>query len=236
MLSMINVYKSNTMKKYDNTNFHNPHFNQHGIAHKHIIISGQTGSGKSNAVVNLIAQMYNTYEQIIIITQQKDEPLYAMLKDKIKDQCTLKTHSELEQLPESGPFIQRLIIFDDFCNSKNQTKIADYAIRSRKFGYLCVFLTQSYFACKKLIRDNCGYLMLTSTASKKDLSMIASTINFDNQQLLKECIKNATEIPMNVCIINLLHCDINKKIRRNFTDYYQFEDKHGNELQQVALY
>ena len=104
---------------------------------------------------------------------------------------------------------------------------------SRKFGMMCMFLAQSFFPVSPTIRANIGYLVLLSLASKKAINMILKTLDFpiDNENdILRALVKNATQHKLNVCIIDINTTDINKKIRRNFTDYYILEDKNNNEI------
>ena len=39
-------------------------------------------------------------------------------------------------------------------------KLFDYAISSRKFGFNCIYVSQSYTAIPKIISHNCNYIMI----------------------------------------------------------------------------
>ena len=41
---------------------------------------------------------------------------------------------------------------------------------------------------------------------------------------------------MNVCIIDIANGDMNKKIRRNWDEYYEIEDEEGEAINDVKLY
>ena len=235
---MINCYKSKCMKKHIDPPFSNPHFDKHFISEKHKLFCAKSGAGKTNALLNMIMQMQDTFEEIIIYTAMPDEPLYAGLKEQIGDQCTVKPYNELVPCPSAraANVVQRLIVFDDFLNEppRIQSMLKDYAQRGRKNTYVCCFITQSFFEVKKAIRAQCSELFMLAVSDKRDLSQIASTVSFRDGQLLQRIIKNATKFPMHICIISLGHCvDANRLIRRNFTDWYQLEDAEGNEINPV---
>ncbi len=54
------------------------------------------------------------------------------------------------------------IVFDDFVDlsKKEMKKLFDYAIASRKFGFTCAFISQSYTSVPKIISRNCNYLFI----------------------------------------------------------------------------
>ncbi len=75
------------------------------------------GTGKSNFVSNLLLQMNDTFGKLIIVCKQKDEPIYAMLKTTLKDNCEVLDVTELPDLNTLGKSLcgkQILMIFDDF--------------------------------------------------------------------------------------------------------------------------
>ena len=234
---MLNIYKTKGMKKHLDDDFYNPHYNKHKIANKHMLVCGPTGTGKSNYLVNLFIQMQDTFRKVIIVTKQQDEPIYAMLQEKLKEGCEITTIEELDGLKELPKIGQQLIVFDDFCNIKNQSKLEDYVIRARKYGIMCCFLTQSFFATSKIIRQNCGYLVLLTLCSQRDLGLITSTIGCAlDKSVIRTLIHNATRFKMNVCIIDITNSNLNEKFRRNFTDFYQLVDDDGNQLDNVVLF
>ena len=111
---MYNIYKTKAMNEYNVDTFYNPHFKEHGISNKHMLICGPTGSGKSNFTTNLIVKMADTFRKIIIVCKMTDEHIYRMLKDKLKDALLIITLQELPSLKNLEKPGQMLIIFDDF--------------------------------------------------------------------------------------------------------------------------
>jgi len=170
---------------------YNPNFNKHQIdVPARILIVGGSGSGKTNALLNIIHLMKGTFNHILLCVKNIDEPLYELLQKKVpKSQLTVcegvKNIPDLEELSGKG---NSLIVFDDLVNSKNQEPMIEAFIRARKIGdgCTCIYLTQSYFACPKTIRVNCNYIILKKLSSTRDLSMILQdfSLGVDKQQLI----------------------------------------------------
>ena len=107
-------------------------FKEHFILPNSMIgIIGGTGSGKSNASLNLISKQSNKYFDIIIFNPVSvDEPLLKLLQKKIPE---LKLISDINELPPLSDFVgdsehEKLIVFDDVINmsSKDFKKITEY--------------------------------------------------------------------------------------------------------------
>ena len=88
---------------------------------------------------------------------------------------------------------QNLIVFEDFVNltKKEMQKLFGYAISSRKFGFTCIYVSQSYTAIPKIISRNCNYIMIFKIMIKFLLNalliiMIWSILT--NLNKLSECI------------------------------------------------
>ena len=77
-------YKEKGVQKYL-TKQNNPHFDRHHIKIPfRMLICGNSGSGKTSTLMNLIYNMPDTFEEIIICCKSKAEPLYEYLEDKFK--------------------------------------------------------------------------------------------------------------------------------------------------------
>lgn len=163
----------------------NPNYAKHGIKIPFMMcISGPTGSGKSNAVLNLLLQFNRSFHEIIYCIKSADEPLLKHLEEKVgaiicegADSVPPLSNFSIQD-PVTGRLkrtdnLQRLIIFDDLILEKNANKtISEYFIKARKLNISCIKITQSYYQIPKLIRDNCKYFILTRNLLKKDLKMI----------------------------------------------------------------
>jgi len=133
---------------------HNPHYETHKIKLPfRMIIAGNSGSGKTQTLLNLIYNMPDTFEKIFITTKCKDEPLYNFLEDKLKDKG-LKITEGISELPDLDSLDKEqtsLIILDDLVNepAKQQRPICDYFIRARKKNASLIYMTQSYYQVPK---------------------------------------------------------------------------------------
>jgi ABC-type lipoprotein export system ATPase subunit len=79
---MKNWYDHKDMKKYLKES-HNPHFDKHHIKVPfRACIVGSSGAGKTSTLLTLISLMPDTFEKIVIVTKNKDEPLYNFLYEK----------------------------------------------------------------------------------------------------------------------------------------------------------
>ncbi len=237
---MINIYKTKAIKKHLCNDAYNPHFKNHHIeVNKHMLVVGATGTGKSNFVLNLINKMTDTFQHIFIYTKNPSEPLYEFLKEQLKNHCTLETITTVPSLNVIKKYSQTMIIFDDFITEKKDVlnKLEEYVIMSRKQNFTCVFLTQSFYPTPKIIRQNCSYLVLLSMTDKRNLGLIISTLAIHIQPLtIKDIIANATKNKFNVCIIDVHGSDLNRKFRRNFSEYYDIVDENNEELPHVQLF
>jgi hypothetical protein len=204
----------------------NPYFNKHNISVPfRMIIAAPSGSGKTNALLNLISHMDKTFHEIIICVKSADEPLYNMLINKldnihIYEGGEVPDISEFSKIDEKTNRLkridkkQRLIVFDDLITDKSANKIAaEYYIKARKLGFSMVYLGQSFYQIPKIIRDNSQYFILGRNLLKKDLRMILST--FPTELTLDEFVdiySHLTNEPLDTVLINVDKKYISKNI------------------------
>jgi Cdc6-like AAA superfamily ATPase len=208
---------------------HNPHYETHHIKLPfRMIIAGNSGSGKTQTLLNLLYNMPNTFEKIFITTKCKDEPLYNYLEDKLKDKG-LKITEGLSELPDLDSFDKEqtsLIILDDLVNepAKQQRPICDYFIRARKKNASLIYISQSFYAVPKLIRDNITYLIIKQVSSMKNLTMICRecSLGIDKEQL-KDIYEDATENKQDFLLIDL-EGNKDERFRKNFDSCYEIDD------------
>jgi ABC-type dipeptide/oligopeptide/nickel transport system ATPase component len=188
---------------------HNPHYETHHIKLPfRMIIAGSSGSGKTQTLLNLLHNMPNTFEKIRIITKCKAEPIYEWLEDKMKD-FDFKIEEGIGSLPDLDSLdktVNNLIVLDDLVNesAKAQRPICDYVIRCRKKNCSLIYISQSYYAVPKLIRDNINYLILKQVSSMKNLTMIMRecSLGIDKKQL-KEIYEDATKDKQTFLLLDL---------------------------------
>ena len=204
----------------------NPNYGTHGIENNfRACIAAPSGSGKTNALMNLILHMDKTFHEIIICVKSADEPLYEMLINKLKNVQVfengeippLSDYSKIDEKTKRLKRVdkkQRLIVFDDLITDKKANLLAsEYYIKGRKLGFSMVYIGQSFYQIPKMIRDNCQYFLLGRNLLKRDLRMILSA--FPTELKLDEFVdlyNFLTSEDLDVVLINLEKKYISKNI------------------------
>ena len=134
-IGMVDFYKSMPKKYLLKT--HNPNFKDHklNLPFRMLIIGG-SGAGKTQTLMNLIRVMNGTFNNIHIITKNKEEPLYEYLESKVDHGLTIT--EGIDSAPNLDDFYrteQSLIVMDDLVLEKNQKQLEQYFIRARKLNY-----------------------------------------------------------------------------------------------------
>ncbi len=218
-----NMYEKIPKNLLDNAE--NPNFHIHNIKLPfRMCVVAPSGSGKTNFLVNLIAmfcQGKGTFNDISIITRNKDEPLYRFLKKKCDD---IQIHEGLNNTPlldKMDKDLNHLVVFDDLVLEKNQERIKNYYIRARKLNCSVIYLSQSYFAIPKIIRNNCSYLVLLKLSGHREVNMILSEggLGIDKEELL-QLYQDATREKFSPFIIDYEE-DPNKRYRKGLTEILQ---------------
>ena len=193
-----------------------------------ILMIGSSGTGKSNALINFVERSSGEFFKIIICSfSTTDEPLYQYLHDKIP---STELINNIEDVPEVQEFDNKdktkskLIIFDDFINlsKKEMKKIFDYAISSRKFGFTCVFMAQSYTAVPKIISRNCNYIFLFRINDKYSIKRIISNHGLSSSitpEMIEQFYYYAIEEPLSFLLIDLKTGDDKMRFRKGFTEF-----------------
>jgi ABC-type dipeptide/oligopeptide/nickel transport system ATPase component len=209
---------------------HNPHFDTHHIKLPfRMIIAGNSGSGKTQTLLNLLYNMPDTFEKIFIITKNKDEPLYNYLEDKLgKEGLTIKEGlTELPDVDSLDKEQNNLIVLDDLVNEplKQQRPVADFFIRARKKNASIIYISQSFYAVPKLIRDNINYLIIKQVSSMKNLTMICRECSLGiEKKELKKIYDDATQKKQDFLLIDL-EGDKDERFRKNFDEIYVLEEE-----------
>jgi ABC-type dipeptide/oligopeptide/nickel transport system ATPase component len=225
MAKMLDWYSHKGVQKFL-TKQHNPHFDKHHIKIPfRMLIVGNSGSGKTSTLMNLIYNMSDTFEEIIICCKSKAEPLYEFLEDKYtKDKSVKIMEFGKDGLPDIDKFDkekQRLLIFDDLVNEKNQKAIEEAFIRARKKNCSLAYLSQSYYAVPKMIRNNLTYIIIKQLSSLKNLTMIMReySLGVDKKEM-KEMYDDATSDKQGFLMLDL-EGDKEKRFRSGFNDFYE---------------
>lgn len=223
--SVINFYELDDVKAFD-VKKHNPNFETHHISVPFRIgIIGASGSGKSNTVLNIIAQFSETFNRIIIFTKNKVEPLYQYLELKIPQKDELEIFEGLDELNKMKLDTefkgQTLIIFDDMVLEKDQSQIEQLFIRGRKLGdgVSLAYLSQSYFGIPRKIRLQLNYLILRKVPSMRDIVSILRecSLSVNKDQLIKLYNLAVTKSITNFLLIDF-NVDPEQQFRKNFDE------------------
>ena len=130
-------------------------------------------------------------------------------------------------LPDIDKFdkeTQRLLVFDDLINEKDQKEICEAFIRGRKKMVSSIYLSQSYYAVPKLIRNNLTYIIIKQLSSLKNLRMIMNeySLGVDKKQM-KEMYDDSTRDRMGFLMLDL-EGDKEKRFRSGFDEYYEVDE------------
>lgn len=225
----------NQEKKYQTEKFHYENEdNIHIEVPFMMTISGKTGSGKTNAVMDIITNI-NCWEKIFLCAKDPEEPLYKWFTDKVREvekktgSSILTVVDNVAKIPVVDDFIknrdpkrQILFIFDDLITEKDKllNRVTEFFIRGRKVFASCMFLSQSYYATPSKIRKQCGYIVLKHIAQESDLKRIISDydgveVSFETLSRLYHHAIDSGE--MNFFMIDLVTKDDNLKFRINYT-------------------
>ena len=156
-----------------------------------ILIIGASGSGKTNALLNLIKEQ-DDIDKMYLYTKYLSKPKYECLIKKRKDvginylndpnafiECSNTMDNVYENTDDYNPGRKRkiLIVFDDMIadimsNKKIQTTIKELFIRCRKVNISLDFITQFYFFVPIDVRLNSKHYLIMKINNKKELQIL----------------------------------------------------------------
>lgn len=205
---------------------HNPNFEVHKIKlPMRMLIIGSSGAGKTQTLLNIIHNFNSTFNNIVIITKNKDEPLYNYLEDKLKDGIDIREGiANAPNLDDFDKEDQSLIVMDDLVLEKNQTALEQYFIRARKLNCSLIYISQSYYRVPRIIRQNLNYLIIKQLSSLKDLHRIMAeySLGVDKEEL-DAMYKDATKDKRDFLMVDM-DGEMKDRFRKNFNDIYDLEN------------
>jgi hypothetical protein len=202
----------------------NPNEDKHHIRLPfRMAVSAPSGSGKTNFVLNLIQAFSSgegTFNDITIITQNKDEPLYNYLRKKAPEIQIKEGLHSIPQLDKMNKKLNHLVVFDDCVLEKDQTPIIKYYIRCRKLGCSVVYLSQSYFDIPSLIRKNCSYMVMLKLGGLREVKDILRQFSLGiSKTQLVGMYNYATEEKLSCFLIDVEEKDDEKKFRKGLEEF-----------------
>ena len=179
-----------------------------------ILIIGGTGSGKTNALLNLIENQPDI-DKIYLYAKDPYEAKYQYLINKkegvdinhLYDPKAFIEYSNdmrdvYKNIDEYNPDKENkiLIVFDDMIadmihNKKLNSIVTELFIRGRKLNISLVFITQSYFKVPKDVRLNPNHFFITKIPNKRELQQIA--LNHSSDISTKDVMIYAKNILLN---------------------------------------
>jgi hypothetical protein len=155
-----------------------------------MLLVGASGSGKTTTAVDMIKNI-NAWPKIYLFAKNTNQPLYNWLRDvceitsrKIGTEVLYASEDtdEIPSIEEIEGDEPSLYIFDDLiCESKKVLKrIENLYVQGRNKQVSCMFLTQSYFATNKMIRQNSDYIVVKKINSTLDLKRMMKEYQLDD--------------------------------------------------------
>ena len=194
-----------------------------------MIICGSSGSGKTQTLLSLIYNMPDTFENIFICLKLKDEPLYLYIDDKLgkKGLKILEYDKDgLVDLDKLNKEQQTLIVMDDLIGVKNQRPMEEFFLRARKKNCSLIYISQSYYAIPKMIRNNMTYLIIKQISSMKNLTMISREFDVDlTKETLVKMYNDATKDKQNFLLMDL-ESPPSERFRKGFNEIYELDDNN----------
>ena len=176
-----------------------------------ILIIGGSGSGKTNALLNLINNQADI-DKIYLYAKDPYEKKYQYLINKREKvglhhfddpKAFMEYFNDMQDvyknIEEYNAIKNRkvLIVFDDMIadmvnNNKLNPIVTELFIRGRKLNISIVFITQSYFKVPKDVRLNSTHFFIMKIPNKRELRQTAlnhsSDIDFkDFMKIYKKC-------------------------------------------------
>ena len=171
-----------------------------------ILIVGGSGSGKTNALLNLLSNQPDIYK-IYLYAKDLYDAIYHYLINK-REKVGLDHFDDPKAFMEysndmydvykniedynTGKKCKILIVFDDMIanminNKKLNPVVTELFIRGRKLSSSIVFITQSYFKVPKDVRLNSTYFFIMKIPNKRELQQIAlnHSSDIDFQDFMK---------------------------------------------------
>ena len=202
---------------------HNPNYEIHGIKLPfRMLIIGGSGAGKTQTFLNILHNFGNTFQNIYIITKNRDEPLYNYLSDKLSGDG-LEVREGINNAPDLDSLNkeeQTLIVMDDLVLERNQQQLEQYFIRARKLNCSLIYISQSYYAVPQLIRQNLTYLVIKRLNTLNDLFLIMREYSLGIDKVkFKQLYENATSTKQDFFLVDLEEAPENR-FRKNFNEIY----------------
>lgn len=193
-----------------------------------IILTGTSGSGKTNALLRIVDQV-NCFDRIYLYARNLEEPLYKYYTDALEQtekttgvSILVKSNdiSTLPRVDDLDPKLNHLLIIDDMITEKSKylARVSEYYTMGRKKYCSCIFLSQSYFRVPLLIRQNTDYFIFTKINTDRDLIFILKDFQLGvNDEEILRLYHEATQNGFpNFLMIDIENTDPTYRFRHDF--------------------
>ena len=159
-----------------------------------ILIIASSGSGKTNALLNLINNLPDIDKIYLYARDPYEEKYQYLIKKREKvgldhfddDKPFIEYSNDMKDVCKNiedynlGKKRKKLIVFDDMIadminNKKLNPIVTELFIRGRKLNISIVFITQSYFKVPEDVRLNSTHFFIMKILNKRELQQIALT-------------------------------------------------------------
>ena len=237
-LDIINI---DNLKKVKQSKYRNRHplLPQHPF---NMLIVGQTNTGKTSFLLNLILRRFIEYDKIYYYGKHLHQPKIQMLV-KAFDEIYDKTEDDILEVsndirecitpddidPEEG---QTLMIWDDMIGEKDLSVVEDWYIRGRHSNASCIFISQVYMKVLRPIRLNTHYFVFYGTPNRRELNIIyqENGYNLDKEEFIKR-FNQATKVKYNFFLIDNKTTTPELQYRKNFNYIYKLKNNEQEEPQ-----
>lgn len=228
-LPIINYDAYINKPKYNNTNPLAPQY-QFGC-----IISGRSGTGKTNVLLNLLIN-YLDYDELYIFLKDADEDKYQFLIEFCEELKKKRANTkdvngkpnafhylisdDMDEIPDvndlEDPSKQRIFVFDDLINEKNQKSIEDISIRGRKRNISWFYLAHKFYKIPPMIREQANYVLLFKTNKQQLITYQITFGDRTDKDDFYDMYKTATSDIHSFFMIDLKTNDPDLMFRKNF--------------------
>lgn len=190
-----------------------------------VIISGRSGVGKTNLLLNCLTQ-YLKFDSCRIFLKDTEEPLYQLLEQfftqiqKKRPEFEFLISDDLADIPDPSsldPTKQHVIVFDDLVNTPSADPyVREISLRGRKHGISWFYLSQRFFDINKLVRENANYVCLYKS-DRKTVTEFFKTFGHDVEiEEFYRAYNQATKKRHDFFLIDLKTDEDLLRYRRNF--------------------
>lgn len=204
-----------------------PHLPQHPFR---MIMNGNSGSGKTNVLLNLLfngdycLNFHKIYLYAKDLTEDKYEWMIKKIEDmreSVNDGDIFEYGSKIEDVVKCDDLDRdkmNLLIFDDMVTEKNQKVIEDLFIRSRKRNASIIYLSQVYHKIPSTMRKNMNYVAFFRPTTNRETTTLGVDYCTDiDGPEFKRIVNKATEKPFTFLLIDMITPNKSLKYRCGFT-------------------